>query len=1667
LLQQRSRFTVVLRDSYGTRLRKGGDKVRASSRGPGPLRPSVADEGDGSYTVTYLATVSGTYALSLSVNAAPLVGSPLEIAVEPSVAHAPSCLADGSGLRLAVAGEPTSFFVRAHDEFGRPKIMGGERFDAMARYVGGLLPTPSSPAKAALSSSPQLSPRDAERRAYLVSSSPLGEANGTLSRSAAPSVPPTAKSPGVVTRNEYELPILMSDLGNGSYEGRYTVRYTGQYELRVERDGVPIGGSPFALRVVSGPSDPASCTLSGEGVRVAEAGVPSSFQLLARDRFGNARRAQPLVKTNGMASEDAFDATLVPLRLEHPSAPIKCRVVPTPDGDAYEVQYTACAAGEYEVRVGLRGDYLSSRPTLTILPTKTSAAASTAEGEGLLSAVAGSRATFTIVARDRFGNARDCEEDIFEVAIRLAGRPAGEGADSADAEDDFGHAGWERAYGEDAGAIVGEVYRQADGTAAAVLVPRTSGLGCVDVTLGGEHIRGSPFSTRVSGGPPTASASSVSGTGARTAVAGELTAFVVHARDSFGNHTAQGEPPTVRVWPGADADVRRPAHVTAPDGALTMSDNGAWSPARSPLAGSPVGVHERLPPVSAAVVPVGEGKYSASYTVETAGEYLLEVRIGRELIVGAPFRLSVVAGAAHPPSCRLLRAGPAAVTAGQTALVRFEACDKRGNRCTEGGEPFEVHLTVDPTAGIELPAIAEAAEEAAAAADALAADADGGAAGTDAEAVAAGVLPDVNPAVTARRRQQQVPPTPTLLDELSGMYTLGYGWSRAGALKLTIKLHGLHIGGSPLGLAVLPDEPHAAHCVPYGLHLKTSATDTPLRIGVLLRDRFGNPCEQSPHGVALVLRGPAEVHGELEHVRRGAEEEVTAVAAVTIAGRYWAHLSLHGHPIGGSPYLITVRPSAASAAASSIWGDGLHTAMAGVPAYFAVQLKDALGNATADGVEELTARVTTPSVGARIALPAAPSADDEATGALAGDGSGGDAAVGSRGVPECSLYHAYDHAPLKKGGAGAGGGGGGGEADGANGAALVAQSGLGDGSSSPGLLSGVWRTLTAGRHYLHIQLRGEPLPGSPFPITVLGGHTHAGSSTLYRQAGAADALQPGELVLCQVLARDRWGNLRGEGGDDFHVHVRGGARPTVQELRDLGSGEYELRLVLPLSGDFWLHVTHQKLHLNGSPMRINVASPGGGGGGAGGGEGAADTDWHHETGMSSPRLPHPLSGRATHNGGPPQGSSPRRSTNPASPRQLGGSPRAVAPPRPPTGTSAALMHPGPAPSGLMGMLSAGVLELPSPREPRSVPRPYPSPGAPADPKVGVTASSAAPAAAVGGSPRPRPGGSGLPGRVEELGVRGVRSGAVAGSSGPLSPRGGSLRASSQSTSPRQPWRAGVASAMPPPPPPAAVPSPPQQHRAPPAPPSAAAVTRLSYAALPTNTRVRSVALGEGLHRAAAGAAASFSIVCRDSSGRTLRPPDPSVVHLALELPPAAAVPLALPPSSVPREAPGTPAPEVHMLSSQTSADGAALLVSYMVRRAGNALLHVCLDTTPVHGSPFTVSVQPGPTAASTSSAQGAGLVHALVGVEAAFVVTAFDAFGNRKHSGGDRFQARLIGDADGKPVSRCELIDCEDGTYLSLFTPDAAAAGKSARLHVTIGDVPIQGSPFAVTIRAA
>lgn len=294
----------------------------------------------------------------------------------------------------------------------------------------------------------------------------------------------------------------------------------------------------------------------------------------------------------------------------------------------------------------------------------------------------------------------------------------------------------------------------------------------------------------------------------------------------------------------------------------------------------------------------------------------------------------------------------------------------------------------------------------------------------------------------------------------------------------------------------------------------------------------------------------------------GLGEEIEATVTPCAAGRYWAHFTLHGSPIGGSPFAIAVRPAAACASTVELWGEGLSAAVAGVPSYFALQLRDAHGNPTSDGLEGITMRVQGPAAAAR---------QDRSSGGDEADGQA-DAGAGGSGV-EWSL-----HVPAT----------GGGEIQAASPGKQQQQAPL---APPPGMLSGVWRSLCAGRHHVHLQLHGEPLPGSPFAVGVRGGPTHASSSTLIREGGGGRFAAIGELVVVRILARDRWGNVRGEGGEDFHIFVRGAARPGTQEMEDLGGGEYELRLKFTLSGEYAVHIAHSQMPLRGSPLKLTVAAP--------------------------------------------------------------------------------------------------------------------------------------------------------------------------------------------------------------------------------------------------------------------------------------------------------------------------------------------------------------------------------------------------------------------------------------------------------------------------------------------
>ncbi|CAL8470902.1 g10444 [Coccomyxa elongata] len=135
---------------------------------------------------------------------------------------------------------------------------------------------------------------------------------------------------------------------------------------------------------------------------------------------------------------------------------------------------------------------------------------SKAKGLGLSRALAGTPATFTILAKDDLRNKRLCGGDVFAVRLN--------GPDS----------------------IEGRVIDNDDGTYTVNYTATVAGKYELAITDdAGEHVADSPYATRVLSGRPSVKHCAVTGDGRRSVVAGRPAHFTVEARDQFGNRHAQ------------------------------------------------------------------------------------------------------------------------------------------------------------------------------------------------------------------------------------------------------------------------------------------------------------------------------------------------------------------------------------------------------------------------------------------------------------------------------------------------------------------------------------------------------------------------------------------------------------------------------------------------------------------------------------------------------------------------------------------------------------------------------------------------------------------------------------------------------------------------------------------------------------------------------------------------------------------------------------------------------------------------------------------------------------------------------------------------------------------------------------------------------------------------
>jgi len=265
----------------------------------------------------------------------------------------------------------------------------------------------------------------------------------------------------------------------------------GTYSLRVKCEGQHIKNSPFTVNIVPGPISAGKVVATGDGLSKAVAGEPANFTVHAKDSFGNS------IKTGGAK----FDAVL------EGREKVNVDVQDKSDG-TYSASYKTAVSGAYFLHVTLEGTPIKDSPfSVNVTPGAASASLSSAEGEGLIKAIAGETATFVVSLKDSYGN-----------PLKASG---GDVAAQVDEANEC------------------SVYDNKDGTYRAQYRATKSGQRTINVTVNGSPIAGSPFTAVVE--PATASPTHSYVVGEiPQGVAGQAAKFTIQTADAFGNPLTKG-----------------------------------------------------------------------------------------------------------------------------------------------------------------------------------------------------------------------------------------------------------------------------------------------------------------------------------------------------------------------------------------------------------------------------------------------------------------------------------------------------------------------------------------------------------------------------------------------------------------------------------------------------------------------------------------------------------------------------------------------------------------------------------------------------------------------------------------------------------------------------------------------------------------------------------------------------------------------------------------------------------------------------------------------------------------------------------------------------------------------------------------------------------------------
>lgn len=354
-------MVIFANDKIGNQCIRGGAKVRISVDSDN-VAAEHTDNGDGSYGFQWRSERSGTYNVAITIDSAPVVGSPTTLTMLAGGLDVGKCEASGDGLLKAVAGSQAVLRVKIKDKYGNAATP-----STKLRFLLSLQPaeTNQDAKEKRRKATAQATQSDAELEQGKMEEKiqrQLQQGQSALPKSSKSKQQSKEDDAKVERRKrmQVEIPTIPFEgfWVDGEYEMRYVAQKAGDHLLHVWADPEGAGvretlpGSPFEVSVVEAHPAAASSTIgySQEEKKAILSGEKLMLKPQLRDQFGNP----------SAAPADALKALL-----EAPDGTYEIEVRQSNRGlGAYEVAHETVLKGEYVVHVELNGMPVGGSPAL-------------------------------------------------------------------------------------------------------------------------------------------------------------------------------------------------------------------------------------------------------------------------------------------------------------------------------------------------------------------------------------------------------------------------------------------------------------------------------------------------------------------------------------------------------------------------------------------------------------------------------------------------------------------------------------------------------------------------------------------------------------------------------------------------------------------------------------------------------------------------------------------------------------------------------------------------------------------------------------------------------------------------------------------------------------------------------------------------------------------------------------------------------------------------------------------------------------------------------------------------------------------------------------------------------------------------------------------------------